>query len=142
MHINDRGLGLIKRFEGLKLEAYLCPAGVPTIGYGHTGPEVKLGMVVSEVGAEALLKVDLGKFERGVSSAVKVLITEDQFSALVSFSYNVGLGNFESSSLLRFLNNKQFGKAADEFPKWNKARGMILPGLVRRRAAEQELFLS
>jgi len=140
MSINASGLKLIKEFEGLRLKAYRCPAGVLTIGYGHTGG-VREGQVLTQEEAEELLKKDLLVFERGVRNYVKVPLTDNQFSALVSFSYNVGLGAFGKSTLLRKLNARDYNGAATEFAKWNKGGGKVLLGLTRRRTAEKELFL-
>lgn len=141
MKINQKGIDLIKHFEGLYLESYKCPAGVWTIGYGHTGG-VSAGEKISGEKAEDLLKGDLEKFEKGVEELVQTDINEDQFSALVSFSFNLGLGNLSKSTLLKKLNAGDYTGAADEFPKWRKAGGKVLQGLVKRRAAERELFLS
>lgn len=142
MNINRKGIDLIKNFEGLYLESYKCPAGVWTIGYGHTGKLITAGKKISTEEAEEVLKQDLKVFEKGVEKLVKVVLTEDQFSALVSFSFNLGLGNLSKSTLLKKINAEDFQGAAEEFPKWKKAGGKVLEGLVRRRAAERELFLS
>jgi len=142
MNINLKGLSIIKEFESLKLNAYICPAGVPTIGYGHTGPEVDIGLTITQRQADDLLAKDLAKFELGVSGLVSVQLNENQFSALVSFAYNCGLANLQQSTLLRYVNARKFEQAADEFLKWNRARKMVLPGLTRRRMAERSLFLS
>lgn len=139
--INAAGLALIKEFEGLQLEAYLCPAGVPTIGYGTTNG-VHLGDQITEATATALLKEDLQRFEAAVSQAVQVPLTSNQFSALVCFAYNVGAEAFRTSTLLNVLNQGDYAAAAEELLRWNKAAGEVLPGLVRRRTAEQQLFLS
>lgn len=141
MKINQRGLDVIKSFEGCKLSAYLCPAKVWTIGYGHTGAGVKQGMNISLTQADDLLKKDLAKFEDGVTNLVTNVINENQFSALVSFAYNCGLGNLKSSTLLRKLNiNPQDITIKNEFAKWNKAAGKELAGLSRRRKVESELY--
>jgi len=141
MKINQRGLDVIKSFEGCKLSAYLCPAKVWTIGYGHTGADVKQGMNISLTQADDLLKKDLAKFEDGVTKLVTNVINENQFSALVSFAYNCGLGNLKSSTLLRKLNiNPQDITIKNEFAKWNKAAGRELAGLTRRRKVESELY--
>lgn len=137
---NDAGIALIKRFEGCELKAYRCPAGVWTVGFGHTGPDVRAGVVITAARADELLRRDLARFEAGVARLVRVPVTPNQFGALVSFAYNVGLGNLAASSLLRKLNRGDYTGAAGEFGKWTKAAGRALPGLVRRRAAERELF--
>lgn len=149
MQTNNAALALIKEFEGLRLDAYPDPAhgwSVPTIGFGHTSaagaPVVKRGMRITTADAEAILRRDLGQYERAVSSLVKVPLTENQFGALVSFTFNLGAGSLKSSTLLRKLNAGDHAGAAAEFPRWNKAGGKTLPGLVRRREAEQQLFLS
>jgi GH24 family phage-related lysozyme (muramidase) len=145
-HINSDGLTIIKHFEGCELQAYQDSVGVWTIGYGHTSaagsPEVYPGQTITKAQAEDILKKDLELFENGVRSLVEVPVNSDQFSALVSFSFNVGLGALESSTLLRKLNAGDYQGAADEFPRWVKAGGQTLPGLVRRRDAERALFLS
>jgi len=139
-HINEAGLELIKSFEGLRLEAYRCPAGVPTIGYGTT-TGVKMGTRITKAEAEALLRRDLEKFEAAVRSLVKVPLTDNQFSALVSFTYNLGAGALQHSTLLKLVNQGNFAAAAREFLKWNRAGGRVLPGLTRRRQAEEALFI-
>lgn len=148
MQTNDAAIALIKEYEGLRTEAYPDPAhgwSVPTIGYGHTSaagaPRVSKGMKITPAGAEEILRSDLVKFERAVASAVHVPLNENQFGALVSFTFNLGPGNLKSSTLLRRLNAGDYAGAAAEFGKWVKADGKTLPGLVRRREAERLLFL-
>ncbi|MEN6534626.1 MAG: lysozyme [Bryobacteraceae bacterium] len=131
---------LIKQFEGLKLDAYNCPAGVLTIGYGHTGTDVVCGMKITAEEADRLLRNDLRHFEKRVQQLVTVPLTQGQFDALVSFAFNVGLGALERSTLLRKLNAEDYRGAAEEFGRWTKAAGKELPGLVRRRRAERQLF--
>jgi GH24 family phage-related lysozyme (muramidase) len=138
--INEKGLQLLKSFEGLRLQAYQDSVGVWTIGYGTT-LGVYPGMVITAAQAEDLLKRDLRKFEQAVANLVTVPLTSDQFSALVSFTYNVGEGALASSTLLRLLNQKDYQGAADQFLRWDKAGGQSLPGLTRRRQAERALFL-
>lgn len=141
MKINQKGLDIIKSFEGCKLMAYLCPAKIATIGYGHTGADVKLGMNITLAQAEKLLQQDLAKFETGVTNLVTSAINENQFSALVSFAYNCGLGNLKSSTLLHKLNvNPKDITIKNEFAKWNKAAGKELAGLSRRRKIESDLY--
>ncbi len=146
MKTNAAGIRLIKSFEGYRLTAYQCPAKVWTIGYGHTGTvegkPIKAGMRITEEKAAALLQEDLTGFEKSVKSLVKVKLTENQFAALVSFTYNVGAGNLKRSTLLKKLNAGDYKGAAAEFTKWNKAGGIVLAGLVRRRKEEQSLFLA
>lgn len=141
MKTNDAGIELIKKFEGLYLKAYQDPIGIWTIGYGHTGG-VKAGQKITAAEAEALLRVDLLTAEGDVARLVKVPLTPNQHAALVSFAFNLGGGNLAKSTLLKRLNAKDYLGAANEFPKWNKAGGKILSGLVKRRAAEQRLFLT
>lgn len=141
MKTGPAGLHLIKTFEGLKLNAYLCPAGVWTIGYGTT-KGVKPGMAITAAKAEELLAQDLRKFEDTVNTSVAVPITQGMYDALVSFCYNVGAGAFRTSTLLRLLNKGEYESAALQFARWNRGGNKVLPGLVRRRAAERELFES
>ena len=137
---NASGVGLIKSFEGLRLKAYQDAVGVWTIGYGTTRG-VKPGQEISEAQAEALLKADLNRFEQAVNQAVRVSINDNQFAAIVSFTYNVGSGAMRSSTLMRKLNRRDLYGAANEFPRWNRAGGRVLAGLTRRRNAERALFL-
>jgi lysozyme len=142
MKINDKGKALVKRFEGLRLDAYRCPAGVATIGYGSTGPHVRMGMTITPGEADRLLDKDLARFEVGVKAMVTGIPTNpDQFSAMVSLAFNIGLGAFATSTVLKRhkLGNK-IG-AANAFLMWNKAGGQVLKGLMRRREAERELYL-
>jgi len=139
-NINSKGLNIVKSFEGLRLDAYLDPVGVWTIGYGTT-TGVKAGMHITQSQAETYLQQDLDKFEQAVKRAVKVSLNSDQFSALVSFTYNVGEGALDSSTLLRKLNQGDYQGAANEFARWNKGDGGALPGLTRRRSAEKALFV-
>lgn len=139
--MNKAGLDLLKSFEGCKLKAYKDIVGVWTIGYGHTGADVKPGMTITQVQAEELLDKDLEKFEDGVDVLLQVNVNENQFAALVCFAYNCGLGNLKQSTLLRCINKHNSEQAANEFLRWNKAGGVEVPGLTRRRKAERELFL-
>ena len=138
--INADGLRLLKSFEGLRLRAYQDSVGVWTIGYGTTSG-VRPGQVITEAQAEAFLKRDLDRFEAAVEDLVTVPLNDDQFSALVSFVYNVGEGALASSTLLRLLNRRDYQGAADQLLRWNKAGGAELAGLTRRRRAERALFL-
>ena len=137
--IGEKGLELIKSFEGLRLRAYLCPAKVWTIGYGHTG-DVRGGQVITQSQADDLLKQDLRRFEIAVRKLVKVPLTQNQFDALVSFAYNVGEAALSRSTLLRKLNAGDLAGTKLEFAKWNKGGGKVLAGLTRRRADEATLF--
>jgi len=144
MQVTREGLGLIKRFEGFRGRAYRCPAGIWTIGYGHTAaagpPAVAAGQELSVAEAEAILQRDVAKFARGVSGLLHVELQPQQFSALVSFAYNVGLANFRASSVLKAVNARDFAAVPQRLQLWTKAGGRTLPGLARRRAAEAELF--
>lgn len=140
MNISQKGIDLIKNFEGLQLKSYKCPAGVWTIGYGTTRG-VKQGQSITQKEAEELLKRDLRYFELRVDKLVTVPLTQGQYDALVSFTYNLGEGNLKSSTLLKKLNSKDYEGAALEFPKWNRAAGKVLNGLIKRRAAEQKMFM-
>lgn len=139
MTTSQRGIDLIKTFEGLKLTAYVCPAGVLTIGFGTTR-NVTEGMTITAAEAERLLRDDLREFERGVSQAVNVPLEQHEFDALIAFTYNVGLGAFRKSTLLRLLNAGDKAGAAKQFARWNRAGGRVLAGLTRRREAERKLF--
>ncbi|MEL0588157.1 MAG: lysozyme [Planktothrix rubescens PR222] len=140
MTINSEGVNLIKSFEGMELEAYLDAVDVWTIGYGHT-KTAEPGMVITEAQAEELLREDLAEFEEAVTEAVQVSINFNQFSALVSFCFNLGADSLFQSTLLKLLNQGDFQGAADQFPRWDKAGGQALEGLTRRRKAERALFL-
>jgi lysozyme len=133
-------IALIKKFEGCCLTTYLCPAGIPTIGYGHTGPDVQMGMTITQEQADGLLNADLEEFSAGVDAAVKVTINANQRGALISFAYNCGLNNLRHSTLIRKVNSENHAAAAAQFGKWNMAGGKVLPGLVTRRAAEAALY--
>jgi lysozyme len=153
MKLSSQGEQLIKSFEGLRLAAYRDVAGVWTIGYGstryHDGRLVKPGdKLASEVQASAIFVNTLGQYENAVNSYVKVPLTQDQFDALVSFTYNEGTFAFQESTLLRKLNAKDYQGAADQFLVWDKITdphsGQKVPcdTLTKRRAAERQLFLS
>ncbi len=146
MQTSDKGIALIKEFEGCKLTAYQDSVGVPTIGYGWTQPvdgkPIRAGMTIKQETAERLLKTGLVRYESDVSRLVKVGLTQGQFDALVSFTYNLGTRSLSTSTLLRKLNAGDYAGAANEFPRWNKAGGKVLSGLSRRREAERALFLS
>jgi lysozyme len=142
MQTGPKGRALIKEYEGVKLHAYYCPAGKLTIGVGSTGPHVKVGMTITAQEADDLFTKDLGRFEKAVNRMVHVPLSQEQFDALVSFSFNLGEANLEKSTLLKMLNEKNYSGAANQFKQWNRSRGKILPGLVRRRAAEAALFSS
>ena len=142
MKTTDPGINLIKTFEGFSANSYLCPARVWTMGYGHTGPEVKEGMRITEAEGQAILKKDLARFEKIVEDNVKIKLNQNQFDALVSFVFNIGGDAFKKSTLLKRLNSKEDPNnvAKEELPRWNKGDGRVLEGLKRRRSAEVDLF--
>jgi lysozyme len=145
MEYSKSGLHLTEQFEGLRLDAYPDPGtgGHPwTIGYGHTGDDVHPGLTITQEQAEALLMQDVQKAAADVNSKVTGDITQEEFDALVDFTFNCGAGNFNSSTLLKKVNAGDFDGAAEEFKKWNKAAGHVLAGLVKRREAEASLFLA
>lgn len=137
--ISVYGLALIKQFEGCELRAYRDPVGVLTIGYGHTGPDVKPGMTITQDQADALLRKDVARFEKAVAGMAKVA-TDNQFDALVSFAYNLGEEALRRSTLLRKHNEGDYAGAKAEFARWVNAGGKKLNGLVKRRAEEAELY--
>jgi len=139
--INEAGLELIKEFEGCILSAYKDPVGIWTIGYGHT-KDVHRGDMITEAEAETLLIEDLKIFEKSILELVDVFLTSNQFSALCSFVYNIGVEAFRKSTMRKKLNDRNYDGAAEEFGKWIHAGGRILQGLVRRREAEKKLFSS
>lgn len=140
MKISKKGIELIKKYEGCKLNAYLCPANVWTIGFGHTSG-VQKGDKCTMVQAEKWLVSDLKKFEKYVENYVTVELNQNMFDALVSFTYNLGGGNLKKSTLLKLLNKGDYFGASNEFSKWCYAGGKKLNGLVKRRNEEKELFL-
>ena len=133
------GIDLIKQFEGCKLKAYKCPAGIWTIGWGRT-TNVREGDTCTQAQADAWLEAEYDQFEAGVIKMVTRPITDDMKGALTSFAYNLGLNALRGSKLLKKLNAGDFQGASDEFPKWVNAGGVRLAGLVKRRAAEQMRF--
>ncbi|MNE21980.1 Lysozyme RrrD [compost metagenome] len=165
----EAGITIVKEFETLELAAYPDPAselgkactsarlqmrdyrkvpgwqkldGSPwTIGWGHTGSDVHEGLVITALHADKLLAQDLLSAERSVNRYAKVELNQNQFDALVSFTFNLGSGNMSTSTLLKKLNDKDFIGASKEFERWNKAKGKVLNGLTRRRKMEAELFL-
>lgn len=142
MKTSENGLELIKRHEGCRLTAYKCPAGVWTIGYGHTGADVVSGMTITQQQADELLRKDVQWAEDAVNRE-NLRLNQNQFDALVSFVYNVGAGNFRSSTLLKMLRvNPDSLNIRTEFGKWCKAKGSTLPGLALRRKQEAELYFS
>ena len=139
---SQKGLSLTEQFEGLKLNAYRDCAGVWTIGYGHTGPDVHPKLTITEEQASALLLKDVGGAVAAVNNLVTVALTQNQFDALVDFVYNAGAGHLANSTLLRDLNQGHHAEAAAQFPVWDHAAGCVVSGLLKRRQAEQALFLA
>ncbi len=141
MKLSTAGLQMMMNAEGLRLESYRCPANVLTIGFGHTGPDVVEGMVITGDQASRLLRDDLHFAEIGVRTYATVPLTQGQFDSLVDFAFNCGIGALRSSTLLKKLNSRDYLGASEEFHKWDMAGGKHLPGLARRREAEKELFI-
>ena len=147
MIVSKNGLDIIKEFESFRAKPYLCPSGIPTIGYGSTyypdGKKVTLqDKEITEQKAFKILEFIANKdFGSNINKVVKVPLNQNQFDALVSFVYNIGSGNFEKSTILKKVNQSDFIGASLEFEKWNKANGKVLNGLTKRRLAEKELFL-
>ncbi|NUB24322.1 lysozyme [Azospirillum brasilense] len=141
--IHDDALALVRHFEGLYLSAYLCPAGVPTIGYGHTAG-VRMGQTITSLQAEVYLRTDMAEAGAAVDRLVKVPLTDRQRGALASFVFNLGAGALQSSTLLRLLNQRDYEGAAGQFGRWVYAtvngEKVQLDGLKKRRAAEAKLF--
>ena len=144
MKVSNKGLELIKEFEGFSSVAYLCSAKKATIGYGNTfwedGTPVKIGDQISKERAETLLKHVVDNFSVAVEVDIKIEVTQNQFDAMVSLAYNIGLGAFKNSTLLRQLNRGNFVGASQEFLRWDKSNGKPLLGLTRRREREKLLF--
>ena len=145
MFISKKGIELIKHFEGLKLEAYQCSAGIWTIGIGttyykDTHRHVKEGDTITVKRAEELLRLDINRFQTLINKVVDAKLSQDQFDVLVSFTYNIGSTAFRKSTLLKKLKEGDYPAAALEFRRWNKAGGKVVNGLVRRRKAEEKLF--
>ena len=139
MNISQEGISLIKKFEGCELEAYKCAAGVWTIGYGHT-KDVKEGDSISKEEAEFMLVHELQEYCNDVDIAVKVDLKQNEFDALVSWTYNLGPTNLNSSTMLRVLNEGKHDEVPAQIKRWNKASGQVKQGLVRRREAEALMF--
>ena len=143
--VSKEGIALIKRYEGYKTTPYRCPAGLYTVGYGHViGNGLQLpdewNRTFSLGEIDELLRTDLARFERGVLRYCTVYITQSQFDSLVSFSFNLGLGVLQRSTLRQKLNRGNYDGASKEFLRYTKAGGKVLKGLVRRRQAEYNLF--
>ena len=142
MKMGEKGIDLIKHFEGFRSTVYLCAAGVPTLGFGSThGITMASPPITAEEGLE-LLMLDIAKFERGVNRLIDVPLNQNQFDALTSFAFNLGNGSLQASTLRKKVNREDYEGAADEFPRWVFAGGRKLNGLVKRRYAERALFLT
>lgn len=141
MKINERGREIIKRFEGLRLDSYRCPAGVATVGWGHTGPDVRIPMTITVGEAERLLDADCARFEAVLSAMLEGCPTsDDEYSAMGSLMFNIGPGRFATSTLLKRHKAGNKVGAANAFLSWVFGGGKKLPGLIRRREAEKELY--
>lgn len=140
MKTSPAGIALLKHFEGFRSKAYRCPAGVWTAGYGSTGPDIHEGTVFTKEQAEERLRKDLRRFEEAVSITVHVPLEQNEFDALTLLAYNIGTSAFCTSTLLKKLNKGDKAGAEASFHDWRKGGGKVLPGLVRRRKAEADLF--
>ena len=139
MKISNTGIDLIKHFEGCETEAYKCPAGVWTIGYGHI-KGVQEGDVITEAQAHEMLVEELNEYENYIHDYVECPLNQDQFDAMVSWVYNLGSSNLQASTLLKVLNAGDYEGVPAQIMRWNKAGGKVLEGLTRRRQAEADLF--
>tara|TARA_R110002074_G_scaffold365865_2_gene539667 strand:- start:876 stop:1427 length:552 start_codon:yes stop_codon:yes gene_type:complete len=139
LQISQEGLALIKKFEGCELEAYLCPAGVWTIGYGHT-KDVKEGDKINKDEADYLLQEEMIEYESYINDMVDVDLNQSQYDSLCAWVYNLGPSNLGSSTMLRVLNEGKYDEVPQQMKRWNKANGEVLDGLIRRREAEALLF--
>ena len=136
------GMALTRSFEGLNLAAYMDQRGVWTIGYGHTGPGVHAGLTITASEAEAFLSSDIAGAVAGVNRLVTGPVSQNQFDALVDFTFNLGCASMARSTLLRYVNAGDVAAAAKEFLLWDHVHGRVVPGLLRRRQAEMELFVT
>ncbi len=137
---DDAGLTLTKGFEGLSLSAYADQGGVWTIGYGHTGPGVHAGLIITQEQADAFLESDVAAAVTAVNRLVTSAINQNQFDALVDFAFNLGIAALSQSTLLRDVNTGNFAAAGPQFLLWDHVHGVVVPGLLRRRQAEETLF--
>lgn len=143
MIISQKGIDLIKKFEGFSDKEYICPAGKPTIGYGHVVlADEYFQEPMTRRHAEILLKKDLEPRQKSLNSLLKVNINQNQFDALISLIYNIGVDNFRKSTLLKFINERLFDKVPDQFRRWRFSNGKVLRGLVSRREEEIKLWLA
>jgi len=143
MKTSQKGLTLIKKYEGFSDKEYICPAGKPTIGYGHVIlPSEHFPSTITKEEAETLLKKDLQPREKSLNILVKVSINQNQFDALMSLIYNIGVENFKQSTLLKFINDKLFDKIPDQFRRWKYINKVVSKGLLNRREEEIKLWLT
>jgi lysozyme len=142
MVYSKTGLQLTENFEGCRLTAYRDVKGVLTVGFGHTGPDVTEGLTITQDQANLLLEKDMAWAEAVVNNYVDVQLTQSQFNAIVDLVFNIGSGNFRNSTMLKLLNSEQYALAAEEFQKWDKAGGLVVAGLLRRRESEENEFQS
>ena len=158
MKVSQKCIEQIKKDEGVRNKPYQCPALLWTVGVGHVidPNHAKVPMadrkalpipagwdrILTSIEIDEILRTDLNRFEQGVLRLIKVPLTQGQFDALVSFSFNVGLGNLQNSTLRMKLNRSEYDAAAEQFLVWTKAGGKVLPGLVKRRTHEKEMFES
>lgn len=140
MRVSNEGVIFIKRWEGFRSKPYVCDGGVLTIGYGHTH-DVREGQRVTELEADQMLRRDLDYYATKVADVIHITLNQNQFDALVSLTYNIGVPAFAKSTLLKKLNEGNFHAAGEQFTRWVHAKGKKLPGLIRRRSEEQEMFL-
>lgn len=144
MKLDSEGEDLIKSFEALRLNAYLDSKGIPTIGWGHI-KDVTIGITITEEQAEEYFQADSIETEKYISDLIKVDISQNQFNALVSLVFNIGIGHFKTSSVLKYLNEGNYQQAAESFLMWDKGtingELVVIPGLENRRLKEKELFL-
>ena len=140
--ISPEGIGVIRHYEGFRQDPYLCPGGVWTIGFGSTRGVTADSPSITEAGAEALLRHDLARYERAVERLTIPVISDGQFAALVSFAFNLGSGAYRSSTLRRRVNRSEWADVPRQFRRWVIGGGQRLEGLVRRREAEIQLWIS
>ena len=141
MKISEKGLQLLKHYEGCELTAYRCSADVLTIGYGHT-KGVTEDMVITQEEADQMLQDEMPEYEGYINDKVTVALNQDQFDAMVCWVYNLGSGNLASSTLLKVLNEGDYEAVPEQMKRWNKAGGKVLNGLIKRRDSEAKLFCS
>jgi Phage-related lysozyme (muraminidase) len=141
MNVSAAGMKMIQGFEGLRLTTYKDIVGIPTIGYGSTGKDVKMGMTITKAQAEDMMRADLERFEEAVLAPLNAKPTQNQFDAMVSLAYNIGAGAFTESTLVRKFNKGDVQGAANEFLRWNRAGQKVVDGLTRRRHRERDHFL-